>query len=231
MPGLNDFIVLRDACRRRDPAATAELVRRYLPHVRAAVRRRLAASMRIRFDSHDFAQDVWLSFFRVAVDREDLRDEGGLVAYLSEMARLKVAEEYRHQTTQKVGLARDVPFTPAVDPTGREPTPSQAAVADDEWERLTANLPDRERQMLQMLRDGHTHADTAATFQLSEKTVQRLVRRLLLRGAPPGAPRHDALRSLRSRASRRVGSDTGSTGPRRSSGRGGSAGAPTPRPR
>ena len=188
MPGNDDLEELLAACRRRDPAATAELVRRYLPYVRAAIRRRLAASMRIRFDSHDFAQDVWMSFFRAAVDRAELQDEGQLVAYLSEMARLKVAEEYRHQTTQKIGLSRDVPFSPTVDPTGRDPSPSQAAVADDEWERLTAGLPERERRMLQMLREGHTHADTAATFQISEKTIQRLVRRLFTRGLPPEAP-------------------------------------------
>ncbi|HEY1192246.1 MAG TPA: sigma-70 family RNA polymerase sigma factor [Gemmata sp.] len=184
----DDFLPLLEACRRRDPAATAELVRRYLPHIRAAVRRRLATNLRLRFDSHDFAQDVWLSFFRVALDREDLRDEGGLIAYLSQMARFKVAEEYRHQTTQKVGLARAVPFSEAADLTARQPTPSEHVTADEEWERLTAGLPERERQMLQMLRDGHTHADTAATFQMSEKTVQRLVRRLLSRGGPPGAP-------------------------------------------
>lgn len=178
----DDFPTLLAACRRRDPAATAELVHRYLPHVRAAVRRRLAANMRLRFDSHDFAQDVWLSFFRVALDRSDLRDEGALVAYLSQMAQLKVAEEYRHQTTRKVGLARETPLGEAPDLTARQPTPSENATADEEWERLTAGLPDRERRMLQMLRDGHTHADTAATFQMSEKTVQRLVRRLLARG-------------------------------------------------
>jgi RNA polymerase sigma factor (sigma-70 family) len=184
----NDLPLLLDACRRGDSDATTELVQRYLPYVRAAVRRRLATGMRIRFDSQDFAQEVWLSFFRAALDREDLRDERGLVAYLSQMARLKVAEEYRHQTTQKVGLDRDVPFTRTDDATGREPSPSQAVLADDEWERLTAGLSDRERQMLQMLRDGHTHADTAAAFQLSEKTVQRLVRRLLPRGALPESP-------------------------------------------
>lgn len=184
----NELSLLLDACRRGDPESTAELVRRYLPHVRAAVRRRLASDMRGRFDSLDFAQDVWLSFFRAALDREELRDERGLVAYLSQMARLKVAEEHRHQTTQKVGLDRDVPFAQTAAPTGREPSPSEVVVADDEWERLTAGLPDRERRMLQMLRDGHTHADTAAAFQLSEKTVQRLVRRLVPRGALPESP-------------------------------------------
>jgi RNA polymerase sigma factor (sigma-70 family) len=188
MTGNDELLLLLDACRRRDPAATAELVRRYLPHVRAAVRRRLAAGMRIRFDSQDFAQDVWLSFFRAAIDREDLRDEAVLVAYLSRMAQLKVAEEYRHQTTQKVGLTRDTPLAQTSDPAGREPTPSAAAIADDEWERLTAGLSAYEREMLRMLRDGHTHADTAAAFRLSEKTVQRLVRRVLRRGISPGVP-------------------------------------------
>ena len=143
----------------------------------------------MRFDSQDFAQDVWLSFFRAALDRADLQDERSLVAYLAQMARLKVAEEYRHQTTQKIGLGRDVPFSRTGDPTGRGPTPSADALADDEWDRLTAGLSDRERQMLKMLRDGHTHADTAAAFQLSEKTVQRLVRRILSQGGSPGARR------------------------------------------
>jgi RNA polymerase sigma factor (sigma-70 family) len=187
VPESDDLSLLLDACRRGDSNAAAELVRRYRPHVRAAVRRRLAADMRMRFDSQDFAQDVWLSFFRAAIDRADLQDERSLVAYLSQMARLKVAEEYRHQTTQKVGLGRDVPFSQTGDPAGRVPTPSADAQADEEWDRMTAGLPDRERQMLQMLRDGHTHADAAAKFGLSEKTVQRLVRRVVTRGLPPEA--------------------------------------------
>lgn len=186
MPGNDELSALLDACRRGDPDAAAELVRRYRPYVQAAVRRRLASGMRLRFDSQDFTQDVWLSFFRAALDRADLRDEQSLVAYLSQMARLKVAEEYRHQTTQKVGLDRDVALAGTGDPTARGPTPSADAVADDEWARLVAGLPDRERRMLQMLRDGHTHADTAAAFQLSEKTVQRLVQRILSRGGSPG---------------------------------------------
>ena len=188
MFGNDELSLLLDACRRGDSDAATELVRRYRPHVRAAVRRRLAADLRVRFDSQDFTQEVWLSFFRAALDRADLRDERSLVAYLSQMARIKVAEEDRHQTTQKVGLDRNIPFGSTGGPADRGPTPSAAAIADDEWERLAAGLPDRERRMLQMLRDGYTHADTAAAFQLSEKTVQRLVRRILTRGGSPGAP-------------------------------------------
>jgi RNA polymerase sigma factor (sigma-70 family) len=189
MPDHDDFRSLLDACRRRESGAAAELVHRYLPHVQAAVRRRLAVGMRARFDSVDFAQDVWLSFFRAAIDRADIADEASLIAYLSQMARLKVAEEHRHQTARKVGLGRESSLVEAAAaPAGREPTPSAAVLADDEWERLTARLPERERQMLRMLREGHSHADAAAAFGLSEKTVQRLLRRVLGRAAPPGPP-------------------------------------------
>ncbi len=183
----NDFQLLLAACRRREPGAVAELVHRYLPHVQAAVRRRLGTGMRTRFDTVDFAQEVWLSFFRTAIDRAELRDEASLIAYLTQMAKLKVVEEHRHQSTQKVGMGREsslVETTAA--PAGREPTPSAAAIADDEWQRLTARLPDREREMLRMLRDGHSHADTAAAFGLSEKTIQRLLRRVLGRDTGPG---------------------------------------------
>src|SRR5205823_2456564 len=117
---------LMAACRQRDPDATAELVKRYLPHVRSAVRKRLAAGLRTRFDSHDFAQDVWLSFFRAAIDRQELFEEADLIAYLCQMARFKVVEEYRHQTTQKIGLARDTLLHPGVELVSREPTPSAA---------------------------------------------------------------------------------------------------------
>lgn len=188
MTGKDEFSQLIEACRLRDSAATSELVRRYLPHVRAAVRRKLSVALRGRFDTVDFAQDVWFSFFRVAIDRTDLLTEGALIAYLSEMARLKVFEEFRHQTSQKIGISRDISKPGMGKYAGREPTPSAAAMADDEWERLTAGLSERERAMLLMLREGHTHAEIAAKFRMSEKTVQRLVRRLLDRGAPPGTP-------------------------------------------
>jgi len=185
MTAPDDFPLLMDGCRRGEAVAIAELVRRYLPYVRAAVRRTLPAALRGRFDSLDFAQDVWLSFFHGAAARRDEWDEATLIAYLSQMARLKVTEEYRHQTTQKVGLTRETPLEGVGEPAGRTPTPSAAALADDEWDRLTAELTERDRAMLRMLRDGHTHSEIAGAFGLSEKTVQRLVRRLLTRDPPP----------------------------------------------
>jgi RNA polymerase sigma factor (sigma-70 family) len=174
----DEFHQLIAACRERDPAATAELVRRYLPHIQAAVRRKLDDVMRARFDSLDFAQDVWISFFRVALDRLVLQNENDLIAFLSQMAKFKVFEEYRHQTNQKNGLLRTLPGVKMDYLIGQSPTPSAELAADEKWHRIMADLPEREQTMLRMLRDGHSHAEIAAEFNLSTKTVQRLVRRL-----------------------------------------------------
>lgn len=188
MPEPNEFEVLLEACRRGEPGALDVLARRYLPHVRTAVRSRLSAVLRARFDSHDFAQDVWASFFRITLDRLDLADESALVGYLSQMARLKVAEEYRHQTTRKVGLTRNTPLDGDLELglTGRGHTPSAEVIATDQWERLTDGLSDRQRRMLAMLRDGATHVAVADEFGLSEKTVRRLVARLTDPRRPAG---------------------------------------------
>jgi RNA polymerase sigma factor (sigma-70 family) len=173
-----EVVELIARCRRGDPEALAELVRRYKPVVRRAVRTRLSPALRRRFDSIDFTQDVWASFFRVNLDRADLADEPALIAYLAQMARLKVAEEFRHQTTLKVGLGREHPAWVLAEAADDGPTPSAEVIARDRWERLTRGLDEREKRMLGMVREGHTHASIADEFGLSVKTVQRLVARL-----------------------------------------------------
>lgn len=176
---MNEFAELLAGCRRGDAAAFAVVVERYLPHVRQAVRRRLSARLRARFDSTDFAQEVWASFFKVTLDRLDLPDEGALVAYLSRMAENKVLEECRHQTTLKVNIRRDVSLTELGElpdrPAGEDP-------ADERWAAITRELTDRERAVLALLRDGHTREAVAERLGLTGRTVRRLLERL--RGVP-----------------------------------------------
>jgi RNA polymerase sigma factor (sigma-70 family) len=173
-----EIVELIDLCRRGDPVALAELVRRYKPVVRRAVRSRLPSAMRGRFDSIDFAQDVWASFFRVNLDRADLDDETALVAYLAQMARIKVTEEFRYQTTLKVGLRREHPLRGAEDLVDDGPSPSAEVIARDRWEWLTAGLNEQEKRMLVMVYEGHTQAAIAAEFGLTVRTVRRLVERV-----------------------------------------------------
>jgi RNA polymerase sigma factor (sigma-70 family) len=175
---MTEFEQLLDGCRRREPGAFAELVERYLPHVRAAVRRRLTARLRTRFDSHDFTQNVWASFFQVTIERLDLPSEDALVGYLSRMAELKVVEEVRHQYTRKANMRLDLPLEAVPELAGRVPTPSVEAIAADRWEALTAALSDRERDMLRMLRDGESYQAVGERFGMTAKTVQRLMEKL-----------------------------------------------------
>lgn len=186
MPAGNEFADLLAACRAGDQAALDQLVRQYLPHIRAAVRSRLSARLRARFDTHDFAQEVWVSFLQAALDRAHLPDEAALTAYLAQMARNKVGEEYRYQTTQKVGLDRDTPLDAVTEPPARTHTPSAEAAARERWDLLTDGLGERDKRMLAMLRDGFTHSAIAREFGLSDKTVQRLLARLNSRTAPHG---------------------------------------------
>lgn len=168
-------------CRDGDEAALKELFDRYKDHVQRAVRSRLSGPLRARFDTQDFTQDVWKSFFKVALDRVTVPDETALIAYLAQMAKYKVGEEFRHQNTQKVGIGRDMPLDDAGEQRGPSATPSAEAMANDQWVALTSGLSEREIRMLTMIRNGETHAVIAQEFGLSEKTVQRLVVRLQAR--------------------------------------------------
>ena len=60
----------------------------------------------------------------------------------------------------------------------REPTPSQVAAAEDEWERMLRGRPPLHQSILHALRSGMTYREIADKLQTNEKTIQRLVRRL-----------------------------------------------------
>jgi DNA-binding NarL/FixJ family response regulator len=58
------------------------------------------------------------------------------------------------------------------------PTPSQLALAEDQWEQLLKDQPPHYRLILTLLRQGDTHAEIARKVGVSERTVRRLVRKL-----------------------------------------------------
>jgi RNA polymerase sigma factor (sigma-70 family) len=62
---------------------------------------------------------------------------------------------------------------------GRQPTPSQLLIAEEEWRRLLLGLPPHHRQMLVLLRQGHTQEEVARQLGFNEKTVRRVLERAL----------------------------------------------------
>src|SRR5258707_10044584 len=99
-----------------DEAAARELLSRYEAEVRLVVRRQLPRLLRARFDSLDFLQSVWGSFFqRIRTSSNDLDEERNLIAFLAWAARNKVIDEYRRAATQRHDIHRESPLRNAAE--------------------------------------------------------------------------------------------------------------------
>jgi RNA polymerase sigma-70 factor (ECF subfamily) len=163
--------------------AYEELLVRYGDAVRMAVRRRLHDRLRTHYDSLDFVQDVWASFLALDLSRYRFADQDALVGFLCRVARNKVVEVFRRRfATMKSDIAREESPSlgggSATGLLGREPTPSQFAVAGERWADLVRHLPEGHRAVLERLREGHTQEEVASLLNVSVRTVERIVRRL-----------------------------------------------------
>src|SRR3954469_24939051 len=94
-----------------DQDAARELLARYEGEVRLVVRRQLPRLLRSRFDSLDFLQSVWGSFFRrVRGEPAEFEDSRHLVAFLARAAKNKVFDEYRRAASRKQDMHREEPL-------------------------------------------------------------------------------------------------------------------------
>jgi RNA polymerase sigma factor (sigma-70 family) len=171
-----------------DPEAGRELFERYGDHVRRAVRKRLQQRLRRRYDSCDFTQSVWASFFQLPAERCLFPTPESLVAFLSRMASNKVMEA----TRRRIGTVnRDMEREQSLDAPhpeqggnvgeavhARVATPSQYVIADERWQRIIRGLPPGHRRILELLRDGHSHVEIAETLGVHRKVIQRLLEHL-----------------------------------------------------
>ncbi len=166
-----------------DESAARELLQRFEPEVRLVVRRQLPRLLRSRFDSLDFLQSVWGSFFRRMRDAPtDFEDSRHLVAFLARAAKNKVIDEYRRAASLKNDMHREEPLWGD----GRRPkevaapidSPSEVAQAHEVLDRLHALLPEERRMMLELKAEGLSSKDIGDRLGVSERTVQRVLEEL-----------------------------------------------------
>ena len=81
--------------RRGDPNASSELLRAFEQDVRQMVRLRLPKTLRSRFDSMDFVQAVWASFFSDDGGPERFDSPQHLRAFLAGVVLAEVARQRR----------------------------------------------------------------------------------------------------------------------------------------
>ena len=163
-----------------DQDAARELLTRYEGEVRLVVRRQLPRLLRSRFDSLDFLQSVWGSFFRrVKGGASEFEDSRHLVAFLARAAKNKVIDEYRRAGSRKADMHREEPlWTDGDRPRDLAAvgdTPSQVAEAHEVFGRLRDLLPRERHQLLELKAEGLSSRDIGERLGISERTVQRVL--------------------------------------------------------
>jgi len=185
MPNEPDIYDLIARAKAGDETAIREFLSRFEPEVRMMVRGRLPRMLRTQFDSMDFVQAVWQSFFA------DLRSSSSrqfenvhhLRCFLAGVARNKVYEEHRRLTrTKKHALAREQSLyvrrgsreveLALISP---EPTPSQAVQASDRLAQLVARCSPLEAQVITLRHQEMTFDEIARRTGASERSVRRII--------------------------------------------------------
>src|SRR5207253_8793330 len=82
--------------------AVKEFLDKYGQPIYRVVRQRLSKRLRAKYDSSDFVQSVWASFFALPTRGQAFQTPEALTAYLANMARHKVADVHR----QRLGAAK-----------------------------------------------------------------------------------------------------------------------------
>ena len=180
--GPGDIRELLARIKNGDEEAARELLNRYESKVRLVVRRQLPRLLRSRFDSIDFLQSVWGSFFhRIQTESNDLNEEENLIAFLAWAARNKVIDEYRRAATQKQNIHREESIENRGDwetTLASGDTPSELAQAHETFDRLSRLLPEDRRVILELKAAGYSCGEIGDRLGLSERTVQRILEEL-----------------------------------------------------
>jgi RNA polymerase sigma-70 factor (ECF subfamily) len=183
MPDEVPFGELIGQVRRGDERAAAELVRRYEPAIRRAVRFRLTDQrLRRTCDSMDVCQSVLMSFFvRAATGQYDLDTPEQLLRLLTAMAKNKLLNQARHQHAAR----RDARLVDGRLATGElvsgDATPSRQAEARDMLEQVHRRLTAEERKLVDLRNQGHDWAAIAAQLGGSPATLRQQLHRALAR--------------------------------------------------
>ena len=172
-----DFTTLLSQARRGDTAAFAELVRRYESEVRIIARVLLGPAMRPYLDSHDIVQSVHRSLWRnLRSDRFTIDEPGQLVALAVEMARRKVAHQWRRLKRQERvagdadGDARLPDFLASL--VSPELGPARVAQINEAVARMNDELSEADRKLMELRMQGYSTVEAARAFAVDPDVLR-----------------------------------------------------------
>ena len=169
-----EFDDLMQRLREGSDDAAWELVEHFGPKVLNVVRRKIYKQVRQKFDSADFVQAVWVSFFRNIDELQEVDSPNVLAARLSGMARHKVLTEVRKLLgTTKHDVRKET----------RLHDHASELLGGHRWEHLLEGENELVRDIVRLRVDNFTFVQIARTLGISEKTARRHIKRLLAKTA------------------------------------------------
>lgn len=180
----SDFRALMQRVRAGSQDAAWQLVDRYGRDVQRFVRRSLHRQLRPKFDSLDFVQIVWGSFFRCPERFSEMERPEQLVAFLATLAKFKVLTEVRRRLqSAKYDVNRENAFDDytahqTVDLLRRVNTPSAVAMARERWERMISKENCKVREIVDLRLQGTSFVEIAGKLSIHERTARKAIDRL-----------------------------------------------------
>lgn len=160
-----------------DVEAVEHVFRAYEPYLRIAVRRRLSSKLRAKVDSGDIVQSVFADVLR-GVKAGGWKFEGRpqLMGLLQRIAARRLADRYQKHgpaLDREVPLGEDRDLQEFHDPA--QPRPSQVAQGRESWDRVLDVCTPKQRQVVQLRREGFRMGEIAARTGLHEGSVRRIL--------------------------------------------------------
>lgn len=194
MSGLATFTDLIRRVRAGDQQAAAELVARYEPAIRRAIRFRLTdPRLRTTIDSMDICQSVLASFFvRAAAGEYELDQPEQLIKLLMVMARNKLASQARKEHAARRTCQRRTGDPELTSVASNSPSPSEEAAAAELLIEARRRLTPDERELVELRQQGlpwdqiaDRLGSTAVVLRKKlSRALDRVTRELGLEGTP-----------------------------------------------
>jgi RNA polymerase sigma factor (sigma-70 family) len=186
MPDTESFKQLIQDARGGSRKAIEQLISSFSPYVLNAIRRRLHKKLRKKFDSTDFAQSVWKSFFVGGARENEFQSAEALIEFLMAMARNKTIDEVRRRLmTQRYNVNHEFAYSEvphwALDDRvwpPEHPTPSQIVVGAETYENLKGMTTDKGAEAVEMRAIGVNFEEVATRLGIHEGSARRVLRRL-----------------------------------------------------
>jgi len=180
MPDDDSFADLLQGLQQGDERQAALIFERFARRLIGLARLHMDELVRQKVDPEDVMQSAFKSFFvhhaEGAYQLDNWHSLWNLLARITLRKCHRRFEEFRaacRDVRREAGSADDSSFDCPVP--GRDPTPSEAAVLEETVENLMRELRPRERDILALSLQGHSHAEISAHVGCTERTVYRVL--------------------------------------------------------